>query len=242
MEERLQKVLAAAGVASRREAEKFILAGRVKVNGKVVKELGTKVGPKAFILVDGQPIKREKKTYLLFYKPRGVVTTMKDPQGRRTVADFVKDVPQRVFPVGRLDYNTEGLLLLTNDGEITQALTHPKHEVDKTYEVTVPGIVPQEKLDLLRLGVKLEDGMTAPAIVNLMEYDHDRNLTHFSLTIHEGRNRQVRRMCDYIGFPVRYLKRVKMGPLNLSGLKRGYFRELFPEEVLELKEVCGLHE
>ena len=167
MEERLQKVLAQAGVASRREAEGYILAGRVKVNGKVVKELGTKVGPDAFIMVDGHPIHRERKTYLLFYKPRGVVTTMKDPEGRKTVADYVKDIPQRVYPVGRLDYNTEGLLLLTNDGELAQALTHPSHEVDKTYEVTVPGIVPQEKLDLLRVGVKLEDGMTAPAVVVL---------------------------------------------------------------------------
>ena len=121
MEERLQKVLAAAGVASRREAEKYILGGRVKVNGKVVKELGTKVDEKCFITVDGKPIKRERKAYYLFYKPRGVVTTMSDPQGRRTVADYVKDLPQRVFPVGRLDYNTEGLLLLTNDGALAQA-------------------------------------------------------------------------------------------------------------------------
>ena len=122
MEERLQKVLAAAGVASRREAEKYILGGRVKVNGKVVKELGTKVDEKCFITVDGKPIKRERKAYYLFYKPRGVVTTMSDPQGRRTVADYVKDLPQRVFPVGRLDYNTEGLLLLTNDGALAQGL------------------------------------------------------------------------------------------------------------------------
>ena len=181
MEERLQKVLASAGVASRREAEKYILAGRVKVNGKIVKELGTKVGEKAFILVDGKPIKREKKAYYLFYKPRGVVTTMTDPQGRRTVADFAKDLPERVFPVGRLDYNTEGLLLLTNDGDLAQKLTHPKHEVNKTYRVTVPGLVPQDKLDLLRIGVKLEDGMTAPAIVTLIGYDNEKsNTTRYS--------------------------------------------------------------
>ena len=240
MEERLQKVLAQAGVASRREAEGYILAGRVKVNGKVVKELGTKVGPDAFIMVDGHPIHRERKTYLLFYKPRGVVTTMKDPEGRKTVADYVKDIPQRVYPVGRLDYNTEGLLLLTNDGELAQALTHPSHEVDKTYEVTVPGIVPQEKLDLLRVGVKLEDGMTAPAVVVLTGYDYEKNLTHFTVTIHEGRNRQVRRMCDAIGFPVRYLRRVMMGTLTLDGLRRGDCRELFHEEIEELRAACGL--
>jgi 23S rRNA pseudouridine2605 synthase len=240
MEERLQKVLAQAGVASRREAEEFITAGRVKVNGKVVKELGTKVGPEAFIMVDGHPIHRERKTYLLFYKPRGVVTTMKDPEGRKSIADYVKDIPQRVYPVGRLDYNTEGLLLLTNDGELAQAMTHPSHEVNKVYEVTVPGIVPQEKLDLLRIGVKLEDGMTAPAIVDLVGYDYEKNLTRFNVTIHEGRNRQVRRMCDYIGFPVRYLRRVQMGTLTLDGLRRGDCRELFNEEIEELRAGCGL--
>ena len=240
MEERLQKVLAQAGVASRREAEEYITAGRVKVNGKVVKELGTKVGPDAFIMVDGHPIERERKTYLLFYKPRGVVTTMKDPEGRKSIADYVKDIPQRVYPVGRLDYNTEGLLLLTNDGELAQAMTHPSHEVNKIYEVTVPGIVPQEKLDLLRVGVKLEDGMTAPALVDLVGYDYEKNLTRFNVTIHEGRNRQVRRMCDYIGFPVRYLRRVQMGTLTLDGLRRGDCRELFNEEIENLRIACGL--
>ena len=240
MEERLQKVLAQAGVASRREAEEYITAGRVKVNGKVVKELGTKVGPDAFIMVDGHPIQRERKTYLLFYKPRGVVTTMKDPEGRKSIADYVKDIPQRVYPVGRLDYNTEGLLLLTNDGELAQAMTHPSHEVNKIYEVTVPGIVPQEKLDLLRVGAKLEDGMTAPALVDLVGYDYEKNLTRFNVTIHEGRNRQVRRMCDYIGFPVRYLRRVQMGSLTLDGLRRGDCRELFNEEIEDLRAACGL--
>ena len=240
MEERLQKVLAQAGVASRREAEEYITAGRVKVNGRVVKELGTKVGADAFIMVDGHLIQRERKTYLLFYKPRGVVTTMKDPEGRKSIADYVKDIPQRVYPVGRLDYNTEGLLLLTNDGELAQAMTHPSHEVNKVYEVTVPGIVPQEKLDLLRIGVKLEDGMTAPAIVDLVGYDYEKNLTRFNVTIHEGRNRQVRRMCDYIGFPVRYLRRVQMGTLTLDGLRRGDCRELFNEEIEALRSECGL--
>ena len=145
MEERLQKILAAAGVASRREAEKIITAGRVKVNGKVVNELGSKFdAARCRITVDGNPIKAEAKVYLLFYKPRGVVTTMSDPQNRRTVADYIQELPERVFPVGRLDYNTEGLLLLTNDGELAQKLMHPSHEVNKTYLVKVPGIVPQD--------------------------------------------------------------------------------------------------
>ena len=178
MEERLQKILAAAGVASRREAEKIITAGRVRVNGKVVTELGSKFDPdKVRIAVDGKPIKAETKAYYLFYKPRGVVTTMSDPQNRRSIADFVQDLPERVFPVGRLDYNTEGLLLLTNDGALAQALMHPSHEVNKTYLVKVPGIVHDDKLDMLRVGVKLEDGLTAPAVVNLRTYDHEHNFT-----------------------------------------------------------------
>ncbi len=241
MEERLQKILAAAGVASRREAEKLITAGKVKVNGKVVTELGSKFdAARCRITVEGNPVKAEKKVYYLFYKPRGVVTTMSDPQGRRTVADYMKDMPERVFPVGRLDYNTEGLLLLTNDGDLAQKLMHPSHEVNKTYVVKVPGIVPDEKFDMLRMGVKLEDGMTAPAVVNLLTYDHEKNITLFNITIHEGRNRQVRRMCDFIGFPVRELKRTKMGTLTLAGLGRGKYRELTEKELAELKKAAGL--
>ncbi|MHC1718828.1 MAG: pseudouridine synthase [Acidaminococcaceae bacterium] len=242
MEERLQKILAAAGIASRREAEKIILAGRVKVNGKLIKELGAKFGSKAFITVDGKPIKNEKKVYYIFYKPRGVVTTMVDPRGRRTVADFLSNLTERVFPVGRLDYNTEGLLLLTNDGELAQNLTHPKNEINKSYRVAVVGIVPQEKLDLLRLGVKLEDGLTAPAIVDLVEYDHEKNISVFNITIHEGKNRQIRRMCDYIGYPVRQLKRYKIANLTLTSLKRGQYRQLFEEELTALFKAVGTHD
>ncbi len=241
MEERLQKILAAAGVASRREAEKIITAGRVRVNGKVITELGSKFdAAKVRISVDGKPIKQEDKVYYLFYKPRGVVTTMSDPQNRRSIADFVHELPERVFPVGRLDYNTEGLLLLTNDGALAQALMHPSHEVKKTYLVKVVGIVPQEDFDKLRIGVKLEDGMTAPAIVNLLDYDHEHKATLFDITIHEGRNRQVRRMCDAIGFPVRELKRIKLGPIKLSNLGRGKFRPLSENELAQLKKAAKL--
>ncbi len=241
MEERLQKILAAAGVASRREAEKIIAAGRVKVNGRRISELGEKFDPaRSRITVDGKAVNAAPKAYYLFYKPRGVVTTMSDPQQRRTVADYLRSLPVRVFPVGRLDYNTEGLLLMTNDGEIAQKLMHPSLEVDKTYIVKVPGIVPQEKLDLLRVGVPLEDGMTAPATVNIRRYDHERNLTLFDITIHEGRNRQIRRMCDFIGFPVRDLKRVKIGPLTLDGVKRGSWRALEESEISALKRAVNL--
>ncbi len=241
MEERLQKALAAAGVASRREAEKFIVAGRVKVNGKIVKELGSKVDmSRDKVAVDGKLIKTEAKVYYMFYKPRGVVTTMKDPQNRRSIGDYVKDLPEHVFPVGRLDYNTEGLLLLTNDGDFAQALMHPKNEIQKVYVVKVPGIVPQDKLDQLKLGVVLEDGKTAPAIVNLRSYNYEKNCTVFDIAIHEGRNRQIRRMCDAIGFPVRELMRIKIGPLELKEVSRGKFRDLTDRELKAMLEATGL--
>ncbi len=241
MEERLQKVLASAGVASRREAEKIILAGRVKVNGKLVTELGTKVDPnQCRITVDGNPVKQEKKVYYIFNKPRGIVTTMSDEKGRKCIADYVNDLPERVFAVGRLDYNTEGLLLLTNDGELAQKLMHPSHEVNKTYLVKVPGLCKDEVLDKLRMGVQLEDGMTAPAIVNLRGYDTEGKFTMFDITIHEGRNRQVRRMCDFIGFPVRELKRIKLGPIKLQNLGRGKFRPLYDEELEALLKAAKL--
>lgn len=231
-EERLQKILAQAGVASRRDAEKLILAGRVKVNGKVVRELGTKAdASRDRLFVDDKPVELEEKTYYMFYKPRGVVTTMKDPEGRKCIADFVGEMAERLYPVGRLDYNTQGLLLLTNDGDLAQRMTHPSYEIRKTYQVRVPGIVPEEKLDALRMGVMLEDGITAPATVNLLGYNHDKNITEFNITIHEGRNRQVRRMCDVIGFPVRDLKRIKMGPLSLKNLGKGKIRPLEEEEI-----------
>ena len=240
MEERLQKLLAAAGVASRREAEKLIVAGRVQVNGKVITELGYKCGPQSSIKVDGKLIAREKKVYYLFNKPKGVVTTMEDPEGRACIAEYVQELKQRVYPVGRLDYNTEGLLLLTNDGALAQALTHPSHQVGKTYTARVKGLMQDDDLDKLRMGVRLEDGLTAPARTELLERDKERGLTTFNLTIYEGRNRQVRRMCEAIGFPVRDLKRIKLGPLNLKGTARGKLRPLSEGEVDALYQAAGL--
>ncbi len=241
--ERLQKVMAACGVASRRECEKYITAGRVAVNGRTVTELGTRVGPRDTIAVDGVPLRRKTaKRTLLLYKPRGVVTTMKDPQGRPTVADLVAYLPERRYPEGRMDYQTEGLLLMTNDGELAQHLTHPSHHVNKTYLVEVRGRVPEEKLDLLRLGVPLEDGLTAPAMVYVQEVDEARHVTRFTITIHEGRNRQVRRMCDFIGFPVKHLKRIQVGSLTLEGMKKGQYRDLTPEELADLEKEMEGHE
>lgn len=241
MPERLQKVISRAGIASRRRAEELILAGRVTVNGKAVSELGTKVEPERDVVaVDGKQLAKERQTYILLYKPKGVVTTLHDPEGRRTVADFLRGVETRVHPVGRLDYNTEGLLLLTNDGPLTNALTHPSHEIDKTYLTEVVGNPPEEKLDLLRAGIRLSDGLTAPARVRVLGRDSEKNRTELEVIIREGRNRQVRRMFEAIGHPVNKLKRVKFAFLTLEGVRRGRYRHLDRDEVTRLKQLAGL--
>ncbi|QDR80754.1 pseudouridine synthase [Sporomusa termitida] len=236
MLERLQKVIAHAGIASRRDAEEIITAGRVTVNGKVVTELGTKIEPRRDrVAVDGKLLKAEKYVYLLLNKPKGVLTTLEDPQGRKTVADIVAKIPERIYPVGRLDYNTEGLLVMTNDGDITHALTHPSHEISKTYLAKVEGFPPEEKLDKLRVGIKLEDGVTAPAKINIVDIDREKKLTTLEIIIYEGKNRQIRRMCEAIGYPVKNLKRIQYAFLTLEGLRRGQYRLLLPREVEELK-------
>lgn len=239
--ERLQKFMARSGVASRRHCEDMIAAGLVKVNGKTVTTPGTRVAPGVDrVEVDGHLIGRpEKKVYLLMYKPRGYVTTVEDPRGRRKVTDLVTGVPQRVYPVGRLDYDSEGLLLLTNDGELTQALTHPRHRVSKTYRVRVEGTPARESLEQMARGMVLDDGPTAPAGIGLVEVDARGNAL-LEITIHEGRNRQVRRMCAQIGHPVRRLKRVRIGPLSPDGLKPGQYRHLTLPEVRQLREAAGL--
>jgi len=232
MLERLQKIMSQAGVASRRESEKIIKEGRVTVNGKVVTELGTKVMPgNDRIMVDGKRIQGEKLVYILLNKPKAVLTTLTDPQDRKTVASLVNDIPERIYPVGRLDYNTEGLLLLTNDGTLTHSLIHPSKKIDKTYIAKVGGKPLQEKIDLLRVGIELEDGMTAPAIINVIDYEAERDLTSLQITIHEGKNRQIRRMFAAIGSDVKQLKRTKFAFLTLEGVKRGSYRHLLPSEV-----------
>ncbi|MDI3546658.1 MAG: rRNA synthase [Halanaerobiales bacterium] len=233
--ERLQKVMAHAGIASRRKSEEIIAQGRVKVNGRVVTELGTKVFPDDIIEVDGKIITEEKKIYLLLNKPAGYVTTVDDPQGRKTVLDLIKGVSQRIYPVGRLDYDTSGLLILTNDGDLTHFLTHPSHQIDKTYRVEVKGHPGRSDLRKLAEGVELEDGITAPARVNSIR--RRKQTTLFNITIHEGRNRQVRRMCEKIGFPVINLKRIAFAFLRLDGLPEGEFRFLSDQEVRRLKDL-----
>ncbi len=240
MQERLQKIISEAGVASRRKAEELIVGGRVTVNGKVVSELGTKVvRGRDTIAVDGKPLGIARKYYILLNKPKGVITSLHDPEGRKTVADYISDIPARLYPIGRLDYATEGLLLLTNDGDLTNGLLHPSQEISKTYLAEVSGIPSEEKLDLLRAGIRLEDGQTAPARVRVLDRAEDNSHTQLEIIIHEGRNRQVRRMCEAIGHPVNKLKRVKFAFLTLVGVRRGTYRHLEREEVASLKELAG---
>lgn len=235
--ERLQKVISQAGIASRRDAEILITSGKVKVNGIVITELGTKVNPlKDKVSVNGKPISSEKPVYVMLNKPKGVVCTMEDPQGRRKVSDLVADIPERIYPVGRLDYNTEGLLLMTNDGAMTHGLLHPSRKINKTYLAKVSGMPPEEKIDHLRMGIKLADGMTQPARVQILERDQEKNITALEITIHEGKNRQIRRMFEAIGYPVKTLKRIKFAFLTLTGLRRGQYRFLTDEEISELKK------
>lgn len=230
MLERLQKIIAAAGVTSRRAAEELILSGRVAVNGQIVRELGTKADPASDqISLDGKPIKpAEKLYYVLLHKPAGYVTSLKDPQGRQLVTELVKDIDARLFPVGRLDYNSEGLLLLTNDGAWANRLMHPRHQVDKEYHVRVRGKVDPQQIKRLSDGVELEDGPVRGATVRLLK--SDQNNDWLSVTIREGRNRQVRRMCAAVGLSVVRLRRIRYGALTLGGLKPGEHRLLTVEE------------
>lgn len=233
--ERLQKVIAHAGFASRRKAEQLILEGKVKVNGEVVKELGVKVSSSDRIEVEGIPVEKEEPVYFLFYKPTGVISSVKDDKGRKAVTDFLPEVKQRVYPIGRLDYDTSGLLLLTNDGEFANLLMHPRNEIEKVYVAKVKGIPLREQLKTLEKGIKLEDGKTAPAKVKIISIDKRKQTAIVELTIHEGRNRQVRRMLEAIGHPVIKLKRERYAFLTLKGMKAGEVRELTPHEVKQLR-------
>ncbi|KSU89543.1 pseudouridine synthase [Bacillus sp. VT 712] len=232
--ERLQKVIAHAGVASRRKAEELITQGRVTVNGKAIKELGTKVGPNDKIEVDGVPLEREEPVYFMLYKPRGVISAAKDDKDRKTVVDFFPHVEERIYPIGRLDYDTSGLILLTNDGEFANLLTHPKYEIDKVYVAKIKGIPPREKIRQLQRGIMLEDGKTSPARAKVLSIDKGKQTAIVELTIHEGKNRQVRRMFEAIGHPVLKLKRERYANLDLRGLNAGEARELTAHEVKQL--------
>ncbi len=232
MEERLQKILSAAGVTSRRGAGQYLLAGRVTVNGRAA-SLGDKADPDVDdIRVDGKPLRhREKRTYLMLNKPRGYVTTLSDEKGRKTVADLVKGCGARVWPVGRLDLDSEGLLLLTDDGELTHRLIHPSHEVEKEYHVWVTGDA-GKALPILRGSITLDGVALRPARVELLGREKGESV--LSVTIHEGKNRQVRRMCALAGLTVRRLRRVREGTLHLGDLPVGKWRLLTEEERFQL--------
>ena len=236
---RLQKFMAMCGVASRRQSEELISRGAVRVNGVIVKTLGSQVDPgEDTVTVSGKSLKSPSRVYLLFNKPRGIVSTMKDPGRRGTVADFFREIPQRVYPVGRLDRDTEGLLLVTNDGELANRLMHPRYRVAKTYQAVVDGELSAVGLQALRRGVVLEDGKTSPAHVRVLK--GHRKETLVTLTLREGKKRQVRRMLEHVGTPVISLKRTGYSFLVLGRLKPGRFRHLTAGEVERLKKEVKL--
>lgn len=239
MKERLQKVLSHAGVCSRRKAEELITKGQVRVNGRVVRELGSEADPmRDTIEVMGEVIRRERPKYFLFYKPDRVITSLSDPEGRRTVADYFRNVRERVFPVGRLDYHSEGALLMTNDGELDNLLTHPRYQVNKVYEVTVRGRFSPKAAEKMAKGVKIDTGVTAPCEIEILEYNKEKNKTKVRMTLHEGKNREIRKMMEAFHHMVFELVRVQYAFLTLAGLKRGEYRKLTREEVKKLYDLA----
>ena len=235
MEKRLQKILAEMGIASRRKAEEMIIEGRVTVNGKVA-TIGMKADlNRDHIKLNGKLLIRpEPKVYLIVNKPKGVVTSLHDPEGRPTIKDFLKGVKYRVFPVGRLDYDSEGLLLLTNDGNFTYAVLHPSKKIPKTYLVKVREVLEDDEIEKLRKGIRLEDGVTAPAKVKrIRKTEHNSWL---EITLHEGKKRQIRRMLDKVGHPVLKLKRIRINGIELGNLESGKYRYLMPDEVDKIKK------
>ena len=228
--ERLQKVIASSGLASRRKAEEMITSGRVKVNGKVITELGTKVTGKEEIEVDGKLLIKEKKEYYLLNKPRGVITSTSDEKGRTTVVDLI-ETEARIYPVGRLDYDTTGALLLTNDGDFANILMHPKNKVDKVYLAKLKGIIKGEQINQLKNGVRLDGVLVKGTRVKLKKIDPEKNTSMVEITIHEGKNHQVKRMFESVGFKVDKLTRERIGIFQLTGLQSGQYRELTPKEV-----------
>lgn len=234
--ERLQKVIAEAGIASRRKAEEMIQQGRVKVNGTTVKEMGVKVSSSDKIEVDGKEINKEEKVYFLLNKPKKTICAVTDDKQRDTVVDLI-DCKQRIFPVGRLDYETTGILLLTNDGEFANAMMHPRSHIQKTYEVAVNGVLTDTMCQRLEEGIELEDGKTLPAEVFLLQRSEKKNKTVLQITIQEGRNRQVRRMMEYFHCEVTRLNRIQYAFLDLGNLRQGQYRKL---RMYEVKKLMGI--
>ncbi|TRM12608.1 rRNA pseudouridine synthase [Lentibacillus cibarius] len=233
--ERLQKVIAQSGVTSRRKAEKLIVDGKVKVNGKVITELGTKVSTQDKIEVNGVRLEKEEPVYYLFYKPREVISSLKDDKGRTVVTDYLGDIPERIYPIGRLDYDTSGILLLTNDGTFANQLMHPRYEIDKIYVAKIKGIPTKKELQELKKGIHSNNELLKAVRYKVLETDKRKNATILEITLHEGKNRHIRRMMEELGYPVMKLKREKYGILDLQGLQPGNFRRLTPHEVKKMR-------
>lgn len=239
MEERLQKIIARSGLTSRRAAEEFITAGRVRVNGRIVNELGAKADPrKDKIEVDGTRLVAEPPVYIILHKPKNVVSTLNDPEGRPTVAEYVRNAGARVFPIGRLDFATSGVLLMTNDGDFSNAMLHPKGGVPKTYVVKVHGVMDEDDAQVWRKGVELEDGKTMPADVRILRHEGDK--TWMEVTLREGRNQQIRRMGEATRFPVMRLARLSFAGVTSEGLLPGKWRLLTLDELLEIRKQFGV--
>lgn len=236
--ERLQKAIAQAGIASRRKAEELIAQGRVRVNGKTVSEMGVQVSPQDQIEVDGKVITSEDKVYYLFNKPKHTICAVSDDRGRDTVVSYFEDVRERIFPVGRLDYDTTGLLLMTNDGEFANLMMHPRSHIRKTYEVTVKGILTDQMCTMLEKGIQLDDYRTLPAEVVILQRSENKNHTILEITIQEGRNREVRRMMEYFHCEVTRLNRIHYAFLDLGNLHQGEYRRLRMYEVKKLEEIA----
>lgn len=234
--ERLQKKIAKSGITSRRKAEELIVQGRVRVNQKIVTELGTKVTDKDKIEVNDIPITEEKKVYYLLYKPRGIITSAKDDKGRKTVLDYFPDISERIYPVGRLDYDSSGILVLTNDGDFANLLMHPRHKVNKVYVAKIKGIPEPRELQSLKKGISDKNELLKLKSFKVLSKDTKQNTMVLQIVLQEGKNRHIRRMMEGLGYPVQKLKREEYGILNLKGLQPGKYRKLTAKEIEELKK------
>lgn len=234
MSERLQKVIAQAGIASRRKAEELITSGKVKVNGIIVTELGTRVSSSDSIQVNNKTIKQETKVVYMINKPKGVISASSDDRGRRVVVDLINDA-RRLFPVGRLDYNTTGLLLVTNDGEFSQLMIHPSFNMPKEYHVKIRGQLTNQSIDLLRKGLRTKEEYYHPVEISSVRIDRVKNITHFDIVLYEGKNRQIRKMMEHLKHDVLALNRFRIGPLHLGTLPSGQYRRLNDQEILTLE-------
>lgn len=234
MKQRLQKVIAHSGITSRRKAEQLIAQGKVSVNGQIVTEMGTLVGQDDAIKVNGKAITKENKVYFMINKPRQYLSSVSDDRGRRVVTELI-DSSERIYPVGRLDYYTTGLLILTNDGDFANNLIHPRYHLPKLYHVKISGLLSKQDINKLFEGLKTNEEKYQKAIVEDDKYDKTRNVTHFKMTIFEGKNRQIRKMMEHLGHEVLALSRLAIGPLSLGNLQAGQYRQLTPHEIKRLK-------